>query len=95
VQIQGASDPSDPDVRLDESGALLPGPDAIRAGPTFQAWLDAGERVPWLGGPLGVRRRGRAAQPVSVADCFVVGGTNEVTSTQRDVFARRFAQLEC
>jgi uncharacterized protein YbjT (DUF2867 family) len=46
VQIQGASDPNDPDAHLNESGALLPSPDAILAGPTFQEWLDAGERMP-------------------------------------------------
>lgn len=46
VQIQGASDPSDPDTHLNESGALLPGPHAVVVGPTFEQWLDAGERVP-------------------------------------------------
>jgi uncharacterized protein YbjT (DUF2867 family) len=45
VQIQGASDPSDPDTHLNESGALLPGADAVVVGPTFKQWLDAGERV--------------------------------------------------
>jgi len=41
VKIEGVSDPADPDSRLNESGALLPGPDAILAGPTFEQWLDA------------------------------------------------------
>jgi uncharacterized protein YbjT (DUF2867 family) len=43
VQIEGASDPSDPDHALYGSGALLPGPNAILAGPTFAEWLNATE----------------------------------------------------
>jgi hypothetical protein len=39
VPIQGVSNPSDPDSALYESGALLPGADAILAGPTFEQWL--------------------------------------------------------
>ena len=46
VQVQAGSDPSDPDNHLGESGALLPGPDAVIVGPTFSDWLAAGERVP-------------------------------------------------
>jgi hypothetical protein len=34
------SDPSDPDRDLYETGALLPGPDATLAGPTFEEWLE-------------------------------------------------------
>jgi uncharacterized protein YbjT (DUF2867 family) len=41
VKIEGVSDPSDPDRDLFESGALLPGPHAALAGPTFEEWLDA------------------------------------------------------
>jgi uncharacterized protein YbjT (DUF2867 family) len=41
VRIEGASNPADPDRDLYESGALLPGPDATLAGPTFQEWLDS------------------------------------------------------
>ena len=41
VRIEAVSDPADPDSRLYESGALLPGPGAILAGPTFQEWLEA------------------------------------------------------
>jgi hypothetical protein len=41
VRVEGAPNPSDPDAALYDSGALLPGPGAIRAGPTFQQWLDA------------------------------------------------------
>ena len=41
VRIEGVSDPADPDRDLFETGALLPGPDAILAGPTFEEWLDS------------------------------------------------------
>lgn len=41
ARIEGVSDPADPDRHLLESGALLPGPDAILAGPTFEEWLAA------------------------------------------------------
>ena len=46
VRIEGVSDPADPDRDLYETGALLPGPDATLAGPTFEEWLDAGEQEP-------------------------------------------------
>jgi hypothetical protein len=46
TQIQAVSDESDPDTHLFESGALLPGPDAVVVGPTFADWLAAGEQVP-------------------------------------------------
>jgi uncharacterized protein YbjT (DUF2867 family) len=39
VQIKALSNPDDPDDALYESGALLPGPHAILAGPTFEEWL--------------------------------------------------------
>jgi uncharacterized protein YbjT (DUF2867 family) len=41
VRIEGVSDPADPIHALYASGALLPGPDAILAGPTFEQWLDS------------------------------------------------------
>lgn len=41
VRVEAVSNPSDPDSALYESGALLPGPDAILAGPTFEQWLEA------------------------------------------------------
>jgi len=41
VRIEGVSDPADPDHGLYETGALLPGPDATLAGPTFEEWLDS------------------------------------------------------
>ncbi|WP_280263678.1 hypothetical protein [Nocardia abscessus] len=33
-------DTADPNHELQAGGALLPGPDAIIAGPTFGQWLD-------------------------------------------------------
>ncbi len=39
VKIEGVRDPDYRD--LYETGALLPGPDAILAGPTFEEWLDS------------------------------------------------------
>lgn len=59
VKVEGVSDPDDPDSMLYESGQVLPGPDAIIAGPTFAEWLEAdaarrqagaGERVDTDGG---------------------------------------------
>jgi uncharacterized protein YbjT (DUF2867 family) len=41
VRIEAVSNPDDPDGALYESGALLPGPHAILAGPTFAEWLRA------------------------------------------------------
>jgi uncharacterized protein YbjT (DUF2867 family) len=46
VKIEGGGDPADPDHALYESDALLPGPGAILAGPTFEEWLDAGGSRP-------------------------------------------------
>jgi uncharacterized protein YbjT (DUF2867 family) len=41
LRIEGTSDPDNPDSKLDETGALLPGPHATLAGPTFEEWLDS------------------------------------------------------
>jgi uncharacterized protein YbjT (DUF2867 family) len=41
VRIEGVSDPTNPDRHLNETGALLAGPHATLAGPTFDEWLDA------------------------------------------------------
>ena len=41
VRIEEASDPGDPDSDLYQAGAMLPGPGAVLAGPTFEEWLDA------------------------------------------------------
>jgi uncharacterized protein YbjT (DUF2867 family) len=43
VQIEGVSDPTDPDRGVYETGGLLPGRDAILAGPTYAEWLDGEE----------------------------------------------------
>jgi uncharacterized protein YbjT (DUF2867 family) len=40
VRIEVVNDPDDPEQALYASGALLPGPDAVLAGPTFEQWLD-------------------------------------------------------
>ena len=39
VRVERVSNPADPDRDLYEQGALLPGPNAILAGPTFEEWL--------------------------------------------------------
>ena len=39
ARIEAVSDPSDPNAALSANGALLPGPDATLAGPTFEEWL--------------------------------------------------------
>ncbi len=39
VRIEGVTNPADPDRDLYEQGALLPGPRATLAGPTFEEWL--------------------------------------------------------
>jgi uncharacterized protein YbjT (DUF2867 family) len=41
AKVEAVTDLSDPDHELNENGALLPGPDAILAGPTFEEWLRA------------------------------------------------------
>jgi uncharacterized protein YbjT (DUF2867 family) len=41
VRIEAVSDPNDPEQVLWASGALLPGPDAVLAGPTFEQWLNS------------------------------------------------------
>ena len=40
LPVVGWSDPDDPDRELQESGGLLPGPEATLAGPTYEEWLD-------------------------------------------------------
>jgi uncharacterized protein YbjT (DUF2867 family) len=39
VRIEAVSNPDDPDGALYDSAALLPGPHAILAGPSFEEWL--------------------------------------------------------
>jgi uncharacterized protein YbjT (DUF2867 family) len=41
LRIEGVVNPDDPDRELNTNGALLPGPNATLAGPTFAEWLDA------------------------------------------------------
>jgi hypothetical protein len=41
LRIEGVSDRANPDRELYELGALLPGPHATLAGPTFAEWLDS------------------------------------------------------
>jgi uncharacterized protein YbjT (DUF2867 family) len=41
VRIEGVTNPADPDADLYEQGALLPGPHATLAGPTFEEWLES------------------------------------------------------
>jgi uncharacterized protein YbjT (DUF2867 family) len=40
-RIEGVGNPADPDRELYESGAILPGPGATLAGPTFDSWLES------------------------------------------------------
>jgi uncharacterized protein YbjT (DUF2867 family) len=42
ARVEGMTDPADPDGQLYVNGSLLPGPGATLAGPTFEAWLEAG-----------------------------------------------------
>jgi uncharacterized protein YbjT (DUF2867 family) len=41
VRVEGVSDPDNPEQDLYDAGALLPGPGAVLAGPTFEQWLDS------------------------------------------------------
>jgi len=41
ARVEESANPSEPDAALYETDALLPGPDAKLAGPTFAEWLDA------------------------------------------------------
>jgi uncharacterized protein YbjT (DUF2867 family) len=41
ARVEEAGDRSDPDAELLANGALLPGPNAVLAGPTFEEWLDS------------------------------------------------------
>jgi len=43
-RIERVRNPADPDAHLYEAGALLPGPHATLAGPTFEEWLEAQAR---------------------------------------------------
>ena len=41
LRVEAGGDPNDPLTAVYESGALLPGPDAKLAGPTFEEWLES------------------------------------------------------
>jgi hypothetical protein len=41
VRIEAATDAANPDSALYQTGALLPGPHAVLAGPTFEEWLES------------------------------------------------------
>lgn len=45
ARVEEMSDPDDPDAGLYETGVLLPGPGATLAGPTFEEWVDSGDRA--------------------------------------------------
>lgn len=40
LKVESVLDPDDPDARMQATGGLLPGPDALLGGPTYGAWLD-------------------------------------------------------
>lgn len=44
VTVQAVRNPADPDAAMQAMGALLPGPGARLAGPTFEEWLDQQQR---------------------------------------------------
>ncbi|MBQ0994241.1 hypothetical protein PSH03_003807 [Micromonospora sp. PSH03] len=50
AKVEPLSDPGDPDSVLYESGQVLPGPDAVIAGPTFAEWLETDASRPAAGG---------------------------------------------
>jgi uncharacterized protein YbjT (DUF2867 family) len=41
IEVEEWSDPENPDRELFENGALLPGPQATLAGPTYEEWLES------------------------------------------------------
>jgi uncharacterized protein YbjT (DUF2867 family) len=41
ARVEERGDASDPDAELVARGGLLPGPNAVLAGPTFEEWLDS------------------------------------------------------
>jgi uncharacterized protein YbjT (DUF2867 family) len=56
LRIEEWRDPDDPDRELLENGALLPGPEAVLAGPTFEEWLEQS----FVSGPAAAADRARA-----------------------------------
>ena len=43
TKVEFGNNPDDPDAEANANGALLPGPDAILTGPTFEAWLETAD----------------------------------------------------
>jgi hypothetical protein len=43
TKVEVATNPDDPDAEANANGVLLPGPDALLAGPTFEEWLETSE----------------------------------------------------
>ncbi len=43
TKVELGTNPDDPDAEANAAGALLPGPDAILTGPTFEEWLETAE----------------------------------------------------
>jgi uncharacterized protein YbjT (DUF2867 family) len=43
TKVELGINPDDPDAEANANGALLPGPDAILAGPTFEEWLETAD----------------------------------------------------
>jgi uncharacterized protein YbjT (DUF2867 family) len=43
TKVELGTNPEDPDAEANAAGALLPGPDAILTGPTFEEWLETAE----------------------------------------------------
>jgi uncharacterized protein YbjT (DUF2867 family) len=41
LKVEEVNDPTDPDRAVFETGGLLPGPEAILAGPTYEDWLSS------------------------------------------------------
>ena len=43
TKVEVGTNPDDPDAKANANGALLPGPDAVLTGPTFEEWLETAE----------------------------------------------------
>ena len=43
TKVELGTSPDDPDAEANANGALLPGPDAVLTGPTFEEWLETAE----------------------------------------------------
>jgi uncharacterized protein YbjT (DUF2867 family) len=56
IRVEGARNPADPEGHLYDEGALLPGPQAVLAGPTFADWLRADMRAEAASVPQGSPR---------------------------------------